>query len=828
MLRIHRSRLAIGLAAALLGGAPCWAQAIPGLVAPSPGAAADRTLAQLPVEEVLEISDIHSRALVLQGRLRAIRSDARPRIPVVRIEEELKELRATLDRDRATPAIAVGPESTAAQLEFLEQIWRERLLTTRGWDALLLRRGQELQKLAVELRAAKVLWARTRVAKRDEVLSSVQIDRIAATLAAIAETESVVVARRDHVWRLADQNLEVQLTAREELDQIEEIRTQQWHGLAATRAAPLWRALADGFREGGFFRDARAALVGHASKIRMAVDLYSSRLRWHALILIGLAAAFAWIRRRSRGWDQDDPALTATVRIFGHPIASATVIAMLLSWILYPLAPSSLFALIGLLALIPTLVILPDLLPLGLRKYSYILGGLYFATQLITMSGPDAVFDRILVLTISIAAADVLGRLSFLAQSGRFEALRGGWARAVSVASVLGTFMLLVAIVANVIGKSQLGAFLTVATVRSAFIAVFLFVGALVSSGLWVVLLRSPAAKQLRVVQFHGELLRQKGLRYIRVGLVVLWLTATLRQLELGEPLWAGLTWALSASLELRKLRLSLGMVVSFFGVLWAARLLSRFVRFFLDEDILPRLPLERGVPRAISLSLHYVLMIGGFLAALAAAGVQLSQFTILGGAFGIGLAFGMQNIVNNFVSGLILLYERPIHVGDSIEMGTTAGDVERIGIRSSTVRTWDGAEIIVPNADLIAKEVTNWTLSDRRRRIQIRVGVAYGSDPTRILHLLEELASRNQEILQSPPPSALFIGFGESALNFVLRVWTDRYEEGLRIQSDLHVAVDRALVEAGIEIPFPQREVHLRSVDPVPAGGASGPDGRS
>ena len=160
--------------------------------------------------------------------------------------------------------------------------------------------------------------------------------------------------------------------------------------------------------------------------------------------------------------------------------------------------------------------------------------------------------------------------------------------------------------------------------------------------------------------------------------------------------------------------------------------------------------------------------------------------------------------------------------------MGTTAGDVERIGIRSSTVRTWDGAEIIVPNADLIAKEVTNWTLSDRRRRIQIRVGVAYGSDPTGILRLLEELASRNQEILQSPPPSALFIGFGESALNFVLRVWTDRYEEGLRIQSDLHVAVDRALVEAGIEIPFPQREVHLRSVDPVPAGGASGPDGRS
>jgi len=271
----------------------------------------------------------------------------------------------------------------------------------------------------------------------------------------------------------------------------------------------------------------------------------------------------------------------------------------------------------------------------------------------------------------------------------------------------------------------------------------------------------------------------------------------------------------LSASLEIRNLHLSLGMVVSFVVVLWAAVLLSRVLRFFLDEDVLPRLPLARGVPRAISLTLHYALVLFGFFAALAAAGVEFTQFAILGGAFGIGLAFGMQNIVNNFVSGLILLYERPIQVGDSIEMGTMMGNVDRIGIRSSTVRTWDGAEIIVPNADLIAKEVTNWTLSDRTRRIDIPVGVAYGTDPALVIKLLEQTGARHEEALVDPAPSALFVGFGDSAQDFVLRVWTGRFENWVRIKSDLHVAVARALADAGIEIPFPQRDVHVRSVDP-------------
>src|SRR5262249_55019901 len=153
-------------------------------------------------------------------------------------------------------------------------------------------------------------------------------------------------------------------------------------------------------------------------------------------------------------------------------------------------------------------------------------------------------------------------------------------------------------------------------------------------------------------------------------------------------------------------------------------------------------------------------------------AGISLSRFTLLAGALGVGLGFGLQNIVSNFVAGLILLFERPIQVGDVVDVGSLVGAVARIGMRSSTVRTAEGAEVIVPNGDLIPKSSTTWTLSDRRRRVEIRVGVAYGTDPEKVIALLLEAAGDHPEALADPAPAAYFIGFGDSSLDFVLQVW--------------------------------------------------------
>jgi small-conductance mechanosensitive channel len=191
--------------------------------------------------------------------------------------------------------------------------------------------------------------------------------------------------------------------------------------------------------------------------------------------------------------------------------------------------------------------------------------------------------------------------------------------------------------------------------------------------------------------------------------------------------------------------------------------------------------------------------------------GVDLNRVTLLTGAFGVGVGFGLQTIVNNFVSGIILLFERPIQVGDAIQMTDLDGEVRRIGIRATTVHTWRGAEVIVPNATLISGNVTNWTLSDRTRRFELQVGVAYGSDPQRVLEVLREAAASVPGVLSQPGPVVLFQSFGDNALNFEVRAWTAHFEEWAAVHSQMAVAVNAALKAAGLEIPFPQRDVTLR-----------------
>jgi len=204
-----------------------------------------------------------------------------------------------------------------------------------------------------------------------------------------------------------------------------------------------------------------------------------------------------------------------------------------------------------------------------------------------------------------------------------------------------------------------------------------------------------------------------------------------------------------------------------------------------------------------------------GLFVALAAAGFEVSQLAIVVGALGVGIGFGLQNVVNNFVSGLILMFERPIQPGDVVEVSGTSGKVREIGMRATTLTTFEGADVVVPNGALLNEKLINWTLSDMNRRIDVSVGVAYGSDAQRVLTLLGEVTKATPGIASEPEPVILFVGFGASSLDFTIRGWTHDFGEWVKIRSDLTVRVYQALNEAGIEIPFPQQDLHLRSVAP-------------
>jgi small-conductance mechanosensitive channel len=240
----------------------------------------------------------------------------------------------------------------------------------------------------------------------------------------------------------------------------------------------------------------------------------------------------------------------------------------------------------------------------------------------------------------------------------------------------------------------------------------------------------------------------------------------------------------------------------------------ARLGRRLVHERVLSRTSLDSGQQYAWAQMTGYTIVFAGLLIGLPWAGVDLSSLVILGGAIGIGVGFGLQGVANNFISSLILLAERPIRVGDRVEVGGTSGDVVRIAARCTWVRTNDNVVIIIPNAEFINNRVTNWTANDRQVRFAVPLGVSYGSDPDRVRDLLLEVARGHADVLREPPPEVVFAGFGESSLDFEVRVWTiARVQSPKTLASEFYFAIFLAFREHGIEIPFPQRDLHVRSI---------------
>ncbi|MEO6804066.1 MAG: mechanosensitive ion channel domain-containing protein [Granulicella sp.] len=255
---------------------------------------------------------------------------------------------------------------------------------------------------------------------------------------------------------------------------------------------------------------------------------------------------------------------------------------------------------------------------------------------------------------------------------------------------------------------------------------------------------------------------------------------------------------------------------------------ISSALQRFIMGRVLRRLNISESQKFALSRFTTYLLFCVGLFVGLQSLGVNLNSLVVFGGAVGVGVGLGLQNVVSNFVAGLILLVEQPIRMGDRIEIKDTLGDVIKIAARSTWVKTNDNVIIIVPNNDFINTAVTNWTANDATVRINIPVGVGYGSDPEVVRELLLEAAREHSDVLKDPPPNVIFTDYGDNSINFTLRVWTSTQSHApALLKSDLYFTLFKRFGERGIELPFPQRDLHIRSSDialpypgPVPETG--------
>jgi small-conductance mechanosensitive channel len=491
-----------------------------------------------------------------------------------------------------------------------------------------------------------------------------------------------------------------------------------------------------------------------------------------------------------------------------RPVAAGLLVGILSVAVFYERPPAMLRVALGVIVGIALIRLLEDLIGGGWRR-QFLYGSLLLLilTNLCYALGLPFALLRLYILVAALVS--LVYCLRWAANSSRIrEARRYVWL--LRLAAIFFAAVLFI----EVWGEAKLAEFVFVSAQRT--LAVVLAFGLLrhiVRGGLeWAVL--SSSARDMTLVRRNATVVLQRLTLLCDVLIGVVILSALLMTWQVYESPGEAITGVLAQQVTIGAQPITIGLVLLAVGALGTSYLASWMLQILLTENILTRRNVDTGVSHSVSRLLHYALVTIGFVLALVVLGVDLTKMTLLVSALGVGIGFGLQTIVNNFVCGLILLFERPLRVGDTIELDGHSVKIIKIGLRSTTVRTPAQADIIVPNTDLVTNKVTNWTLTDRHAQGTVAVGVAYGSDVTLVMQTLKDCALAHPGVMKSPEPGILFRSFGDSALNFELFVQVAEVDTRAQIESDLHQEIERRFRQMGIEIPFPQRDLHVRSVE--------------
>jgi potassium-dependent mechanosensitive channel len=793
--------------------AVCWFSSFNGFAAEQKTATAPKdappepTAAPAPPD--IPLADIAARATEASNLLRSLAASGAAGVQIDAITRALPELSEKFEAQFAETTTALEAEPSLETLQTLQQQWQRNQADATALLNTLTIRATRLQNGLNQLADLQKTWNTTRAAAQASKAPLPILEQIDSTLKGIGEAQAKLQTERAAVLDLQSRIGQELTKCGTALAQIGQHQQKAVAGIFVPDAPPVWdpelwarslEALPDHMRK---------VAIGHGSEILKYIREPREGSYFLAGLFFLLALVFAAARRQIAIWKKSGATVASAFVVFERPYAAALAITLLIATSPFFHHPRGVHYVLSILAVVPMLRLARPGISAPVAAALYALCFLFAVDTVRQAFQGMQVIGRVITVGETIAAIvllfgmrhDYRQIISERAASSGLILLKAG--RFVLIV------VLLVALFAGMVGYASLLRILTPGILVGGVLALAAFVSLRVIAGVLALAFRAWPLRLLQMVENHRELMARRIHTLLVWAAIGGWLFRYLNYLGLLDPAKSSVGALLATKLERGTLSISLGNILEFFLVVFLAYLLSRFLRFALQEDVYPRINLAPGQSYAVSSLLNYIILALGFVAALGVLGADFSKVSILAGAFGVGIGFGLQSVVNNFVSGLILLFERPIQVGDVVQVGTIQGRVNRIGMRASVVATFQGAEIIVPNAQLITQEVTNWTRSDKLRRVELPVGVSYGAAPKKVIEVLEQVARAHPNVLRYPPPQALFLGYGDSSINFELRAWSD-FVDSVQVRSDLAAAVYDAVIAAGLSFPFPQREVRL------------------
>jgi len=765
-----------------------------------------------PDASIIPVPQIADEAMHLDQRLRAVADRLAPELVLSEIEQEVNQLREpTGEKARETEA-SIQSGAVLAELQQSLLDWQSLSEQVTDLADNLRGRATSLETEVRSLRDTESRWTRTYNQMRAEKSPPKLIQLARQAAADIRAAVKLVEGQRSRVAALQQSVAEQGSIVSGEIENLKKAMAQWQRSLLEPDSPKLWEAQFRQQTDESLARSLRRSYAGDVT--RLANFLRAKRSWLFGIALLTLAAFALFVRRgrRSKTGSLDSAGSGDTVDVFRRPASLALLVGVVAIMPLASDAPASVRGLASLLTVIPVVRLLLPRLPSRIRILPVALIASVLIWQLLRFLQVPIWIKRDLLAILCLAVAAMFWRLGRAVRRDQTESQR---APAATRAVIWGGLALIVtALLANIFGYFRLSDLLIHGTLVSAYRAVALYTVFVVGNSIISCTLQTHASRHLATL--NTEVDRVTRQLSFALGLVVflVWLNTSLNVFTVRETVYGAISAALKYQISIGSATFAFSSILAFILTLLFGYLIATVTRAILGEVILPRFKLERGLPNAIATITHYVVLVLIFILALAAGGVELSKFTILTGAIGVGLGFGLQNVVNNFVSGLILLFERPIRVGDLLEVKGIAGEVTKIGFRSSTLHAFDGSDLIIPNADLISQQVVNWTLTGTRRRIVIKIHVAHGSDPARVRDLLLETASAHPEVLKSPKPTAFFLGFGDSSLNFEVRLWAPRPQVVPDLTSEVTLSIVAVLSEAGIKVPIPRRDLYIKSTN--------------
>jgi potassium-dependent mechanosensitive channel len=700
--------------------------------------------------------------------------------------------------------IAAAP--TLMELNQAEQDWQATRSQFAGWRKILAERAEAVEADLRLLADQLTQWQATLDQSRGTDAIPAVLDRIHTALDEIQSMRAKANERLTTLVTLQNRVSQQDQVVTDVLEKISREEERLQRSLLERDSPPLWEASSLELRDQVVAASLRRSFSG---AITRAVEfLKSSRQTVSAIFIFFIGAIGINLLLRQRIIDPNVEQPGRAAKLFQYPISLALLFALIVALPLSSAAPELIKSLLFLLFMIPVLRFLPALIGPAIRPMLYLLVGFGLAAGIWEILAVRGFLKREGMAVLSIATI-AMGAWSI--RPARIRSLRPSIQRAPHVSGFLRATLLLIgaSLIANIFGYVGLSRILRSGTIHSALFAVILYTAFSAITALVSRLLGRDRVHLPSNGQTHWEMIAKWGSLMLSTSAFLIWLYASLNFFGIRDRVLGALSSVLTSPIRLRAINFSLGDILTFVLVFVLGVIFANIIRAILQIDVLMRLPLKRGLPYAISTITYYLLLLAVFLMALAASGVELSRFTLLTGAFGVGAGFGLQNIINNFVSGIILLFERPIRIGDSLEVGNIAGDVQRIGMRSTTLRTGQGAEVILPNSALISGQVTNWTLGQPQRRVELKVEVPSDADPERIINLLVDVAASHPDVLSDPRPVAFLVGFGSKTLNYELHFWVPQAPMLMRVRSELGVKIaaalqslDRGSLESGVRSP--------------------------